>query len=343
MLFRNSTLFLILCICLFNYSCSLQKPSPESINSDINNWLDKKQFLKIDAVFKSIDPEDPEYNSILKRKPFIENIKKSYIKSTSATANQLKNNNQWHEAIELYSQALANLGDKPLLITEQALLIAERNNRISELKKKLLIKRAKSLASYQSIYQELNQLIPNDSSAQYDIRRYKKDKKYVSERLEKCGELANVNKQLKIAIECFSLSYELSPDKHKLDHIKTLEATLNKSKSQQKYAELLAAYKTAHNKKKYITAKKHLNELLKIAPDHKEARQLLRKLNKEIKGIVQNLLSSGKYSYSQNKINEALTAWKKAQKIAPGNKELNQLIYRAEKVSKKIESLEHNQ
>jgi len=343
MLFKNPPLLLILCACLSIYSCTLQKPSPESINSDINNWLDKKQFTEIDSIFKDIDPEDPEYNFLLKRKPYIENIKQSYISSTSATAQRLKNNNQWHEAIEVYSQALANLGEKPLLITEQTLLITERNNKINELKKMLLIKRAKSLASYQSIYLELNQLIPNDSSAQYDIRRYEKDKKYVSEHLEKCGELANVNKQLKTAIECFTLAYDLSPDQHKLDHIKTLEATLSKSKLQQQHAELLGAYKTAYSKKKYITAKKHLNELLKIAPKHKEARLLLKKLNKETNGIVQNLLASGKYSYSQNKINEAIADWKKAQKISPGNKELNQLIYRAEKVSKKIKSLEHNQ
>ncbi len=343
MLFRNSPLFLILSICLSIYSCALQKPSPESLNSNINDWLDKKQFIRIDSAFKNIDPKDSEYNFILKRKPYIESIKKSYIKSTSATARRLKKNKQWHEAIELYSRALANLGDKPLLISEQALLITERNNKINELKKKLLIKRATSLASYQSIYLELNQLIPDDSSAQYDIRRYEKDKKYVSDRLEKCGELANINKQLQIAIECFSLSYDLSPDKHKLDHIKVLEATLNKNKSQQQYTELLGAYKKAYSKKKYIKAKKHLNELLKVSPEHKEARLRLKKLNKEIKGKSQNLIASGKYLYSQNKINEALRAWKKALKIAPGNKELNQLIYRAEKVSKKIKSLEHGQ
>ncbi|VAW71060.1 hypothetical protein MNBD_GAMMA10-2746 [hydrothermal vent metagenome] len=343
MLFRNPPQFLILCLCLSIYSCTLQKPSPQSINSNINNWLEKKQFIKIDAAFKNIDPSDPEYNAILKRKPFIENIKKSYIKSTSATANNLKRNNQWHEAIQVYAKTLANLGDEPVLITEQALLITERNNKINDLKKKLLIKRAKSLASYQGIYLELDQLISDNSSARQDIRRYEKDKKHVSERLEKCGELANINKQLNIAIECFVLSYELSPDSHKLEHIKTLEATLSKDKRQQQHIDLLAAYKSAYSKKAYVQAKKHLHELLKIAPKHKEAQQQLRKLNKEIKRKLQGMLASGKYLYSQNKINEALKIWKKARRIAPGNKELKQLIYRTEKVSKKIKSLQHNQ
>ncbi|VAW60470.1 hypothetical protein MNBD_GAMMA11-1743 [hydrothermal vent metagenome] len=342
-LFNSARLLIIICACLAVYSCALKRPTPESINDDINLWLEKKQFIRIDNAFDTIDASNPHYSAILKRRPYIENIKKTYIKSISAKANRLKNKGQWQQAINVYAHALANLKDKTPLIGEHAQLVNERNDKINGLRKELLIKRAKSLASYQKIYLQLNQLIPDDNSAQYDIHRYEKDKLYVSSHLEKCGELANVNRQFDVAIECFSLSYELMPNKHKLDHIKTLEATLGKIKLQKRDTELLAAYKTAYSKKRFIEAKKHLNMLLKTSPEHKKAKLLLKKLNTELEIKLQDMLASGKYLYSQNKINEALVIWKKAQKIAPGNKELTQLIYRTEKVSKKIKSLEHNQ
>jgi hypothetical protein len=66
-------------------------------------------------------------------------------------------------------------------------------------------------------------------------------------------------------------------------------------------------------------------------------------LNTEISRLVDSLVTEGKNLYSQQKIEEALVRWRQAEKYDPENETLEELILRAEKVSKKLESLEHNQ
>ena len=343
MFFRISRSSIIILSCLIIYSCTLLKTTPETINNDIDKWLANNQFNKINYALKNLDQSNPEYDAILKRKPSIESRKKAYIKSISVTANKLKKKNLWEKAIDTYTTALANIDDAPHLINERNSLIKERDDKINQLRKELLIKHAKSLVTYKKIYLQLNQLVPDDYDAQFDINIYEKDKKKISLHLEKCAELANDKKQFSLAIECFSLSHELYPTRHKLAHINELETTLKKHEIQQRYTELLSAYKAAYSKKQYSKARTHLTTLLKISPNHKKANQYLAELDAELENKIQDMLASGKYLYSQNKINEALDIWKQAQKIEPKNEELQQLIYRTEKVSKKIESLEHNQ
>ena len=106
---------------------------------------------------------------------------------------------------------------------------------------------------------------------------------------------------------------------------------------------MLSAYKSAYKNKAYNKARLHLSTLLAISPNHKVAKQRLKELDAEIGKLVALKISSGKDFYSKNRINKALKIWELAQQLEPDNEELSQLISRAEKVSKKIESLEHNQ
>jgi len=86
-----------------------------------------------------------------------------------------------------------------------------------------------------------------------------------------------------------------------------------------------------------------LNKILSLNPDHQQAIKLRSDLKLEISNFVASKITLGKELYSQKKIQAALTIWKQAKELAPTNSELSQLITRAEKVSKKIETLENNQ
>lgn len=185
--------------------------------------------------------------------------------------------------------------------------------------------------------------MPDDYSAQFDIQRFEKDKLEIANHLEKCGEQASKNKQYTMARDCYSLSNKLAPTKQKLARVNKIDAQLKKKASQKRHNELLSAYKSAYAKQEYNKAKMHLNTLLAINPKHKQAINYLESLNIEINEQVSKNITSGKELYSQNKIDEALIEWKKAQQLEPDNDEIIQLINRAEKVSKKIERLEHSQ
>jgi len=343
MFFRLSRLLLIFSAYLSLCSCTLLSHTPDSLNADIDRWLENNQYNKIEYALKSIADDDSRYSDILLRKTSIKSRKQAYIDDVSATAKKLKRDNQWGPAIATYDTALINTVNAPRLVSEKKQLIEARDKKINKLKKELLIQHAKSLVSYKQIYSQLTQLIPEDNDAQLDISGYRKNKIDVAAHLKKCGELANTNKQFNLAIECFSLSQELHPNRHKLAHIIKLEADIKNDKIQQRYARLLANYKIAYNSKEYNNARTHLNTLLKLSPGHKQAKHYLKELNSEVDRKIQDMLASGKYLYSQNKIHEALNVWQQAQRIEPENEELQQLIYRTEKVSKKIETLELSQ
>lgn len=117
-----------------------------------------------------------------------------------------------------------------------------------------------------------------------------------------------------------------------------------KNVSNQKfYNELLATYRTEYNNNNYHLARQSLQTILKLNPQHEQARKLLDSLTQEINIQVNKKLSLGRDLYSKQKIDAALLQWKQAREMDPDNEEINQLISRAEKVQRKIESLENSQ
>lgn len=324
-------------------SCSYLQTDPSSLNSKLDYWLKNHQYDKIDNALNNIDSSNPDYKNILKRKPAFEKSKASYIASVSSKAISLKKKQHWQESIEVYLGALDNINDEPRLARELTNLISERDHLVKQLRKELLLKNADALLSYDEIYQRLQMLIPDDRTARNDIRKHKDNKRRIAQHLEKCGEKARLDKQLQLAYDCYSLSHQLQPSEQKSFYVEKIDRQIKSQTNYKRYNQLLSSYKSAYSDKQYNKAKMHLNTLLAINPDHKQAKAYMKTLDQEINKLVSDKIELGKELYSQKKINEALFIWKHAETFSPDNDELIQLINRAEKVSKKIKSLEHSQ
>lgn len=329
--------------CLSIYSCVLIKPKPETLIHNIEQWLSQNEFDKIDKAIDKIDKNDRRYRTILKHKDSIGLKKKKYIEDTSSAAQKHKASNEWQLALDTYNNALEKINNEPTLLKEKKALINERDEQVTTLRKDLLMQQANALVSYKMIYEKLHQLIPLDLNAQFDIGRYDKDRIEVAGHLKLCGEHAIDNKQVTLARDCFSLSNQLAPTPEKQIWVKkTNKQLLDKSK-QKRHNELLAAYNLAYKNQEYNKAKLHLYTLLAIDPSHANAKSLLKSINSEIRKLALDKIDSGKELYAEKKIDDALKLWQDALKLEPENKELIQLISRAEKVSKKIQSLEQSQ
>ena len=94
---------------------------------------------------------------------------------------------------------------------QKARLVDERDTQVNELRKNMLLRRARALVQYQAIYEKLEKLIPDDYSARYDITKYKKEKLDISSELMDCGEYALDIKNYSLAEECIDLSNQLAP------------------------------------------------------------------------------------------------------------------------------------
>jgi len=324
-------------------ACALIKPSPANLNNNINLWLSENNYDNIDDSLSSISKNDIGYRKILARKPEINTKKQAYISNVLKTAQQHKKNNEWQLAINTYTNALDKVHNNKKIKTELSELINERNQNARIIKNKLLVNRTTNLLSYKKSYDELNKLLPGDGFTQYEIRVYKYELDKAANQLSECAKSAEKSKQYSLAKDCYTQAYRIEPSSTLNKKIKNLETLIKNDTNQKTYSSLLKSYQTAHSYKKYNEAMKNLNKILSLNPHHQKAIKLRSELKLEIKNFVTSKIDLGKELYSQKKIQSALTIWKQAKQLAPTNIELNQLITRAEKVSKKIESLEHSQ
>jgi len=336
-------LTLILLLLSLMQACALIKPAPADLNNSINLWLSENSYDNIDNALNSIDTNKAGYRDIISRKTEIRQKKQAYIANVLSTANKYKTNNQWQLALTTYREALDKVSNNKQLKTGFYELIKERNQNARIIKNKLLVNRTTNLLSYKKPYEQLNSLLPNDSATQYEIRRYKSELEKSIRQLIICAENAEKSKQYPLAKDCYTQAYRITPMPSLLTKIKTLETTIKNNTNQKTYSSLLRSYSAAYKDKKYIDARNTLDKILNLNPDHQQARKLRTELNLEINNFVTSKINLGKELYSQKKIQAALTIWKQARELTPNNSELIQLITRAEKVSKKIESLELNQ
>lgn len=324
-------------------SCASFYATRDNLNPYITTWLDENNYLMIDKTFSLIDKSHPQYKTIMSRKTEIAKHKAAYISQTEHKAQQLRQSNKWIEAINEYDEAINQLPENKQLIASRAILVKHHSNLINDLKKQMLLKRAYALIEYESVYNELELLAPYDNSAQSDIQRHKNEKQEVANHLITCSEYALGIEDYTLAEECLQLASQLI-NTETVRHL--LIKTKNKRKAietQKRAQELLATYKSAYASGDLPKARFHINTLITLQPDHVEAIELKLALDREIKAKVDKGISEGRELYSQNNIKKALKIWKKLIIMDPDNDELKILISRAEKVSKKIETLSPSQ
>jgi len=336
-------IFLIGLISLALFSCALIQPTPENLNADIELWLEQNEFDKIDKAFNKIPVDDARYQSAIDRKSLIDEKRKNFIQSASESAKNFQQQDKWQQALNTYDDALNKIHDQPVLSQGRADLILERDAQIDTLKKDMMMQRANALISYKKIYDKLLALIPEDRRAQQDIHHYNKNRLEVAQQLNMCGEQARKNKQYLLASDCYALSNQLEPTQQKQLWITSINKQLIRQSTRKSSNELLTAYLVAYNKHEYKKAQQHLKTLLAADPSHEKTRKLLASLNNEISEMALKKINAGKTLYNKKKIDEALKVWQQALLLEPDNDEIIELINRAKKVSKKIQSLEKNQ
>lgn len=325
------------------FSCSFILPTPDNLNQNIAFWLSQNEFDKIDNALSKINSEDIKYEKSLSQKNAISKQKQQFIKDVSKQAQQLKQNNNWQQALETYDNALLKIQNQSRLSKERSDLIFERDEQIDALKKNMMMQRANALISYKKVYDRLFKLIPEDSEAQQHIQRYNNNRIEVAEQLNLCGEQARNNQQYLRANDCYALSNKLVPTKQKQLWISAINNQLINKSNKKSSDKLLVAYHAAYNQQQYQLAKQQLSTLLAINPTHENTKILLNLLNKEINKMAVEKIELGKSLYNSKKINAALKAWQQALLLDPENTEIIQLINRAKKVSEKIRHLEQNQ
>ena len=337
---KNRLILVILVLASQLFGCSQFYAHRDNLNEQIDSWLAENEFGKIEATMKYLSASHPDYQKIKNRKPALATARKAYIENTISKADKLVADQQWQQAIDLYSEAQTKVPDDPTLINKKTELIDERDAQVKELRKDMMLRRGRALVQYQAIYQKLEKLIPDDYGARYDINRYHKERQDVAAELMEYGEYSLESRNYALAEECIDLSNSLVPTAEKKKMLAGIVRTRKNIDDKRRSNELLDAYQKAYDSGDFAKAGGHLETLIKLDGNNKQARELKAKLDRDIKRRVESGIDRGKTLYSQGKINEALSIWEGLLKIDPKNEELASLIARGKKVSTKIKTLE---
>lgn len=335
-------LFSIMIFILQLAACSHFYAHRDNLNEQIDEWLLDNEFAKIENTLKYLSSAHPDYKKIKARKKEIEKKRKSFINNTIALADKKVSEEKWQQALDIYNEAQKKLPDDKRLSEQKARLVRERDTQVQELRKNMLLRRARALVQYQAIYEKLEKLIPDDYSARYDINQYKSEKRDLASDLLECGEYSLEDKDYSLAEECIDLSNQLLPT----DEKKTSLAAIRKKKTyldnKRRSSELIEAYKKAYESGDFPRARYHLETLIALDSRHSKAKELKAQLDRDINLRVEKGITRGKTLYSQGKVDEALDIWEELLKIDPKNEELASLISRGKKVSTKIRKLEES-
>ena len=337
---KNRLILVILVLASQLFGCSQFYAHRDNLNEQIDSWLAENEFGKIEATMKYLSASHPDYQKIKNRKPALATARKAYIENTISKADKLVADPHWHQAIAPHSQAQTQVPDDPTLNNKKTELSDERDAQVKELRKDMMLRRGRALVQYQAIYQKLEKLIPDDYGARYDINRYHKERQDVAAELMEYGEYSLESRNYALAEECIDLSNSLVPTAEKKKMLAGIVRTRKNIDDKRRSNELLDAYQKAYDSGDFAKAGGHLETLIKLDGNNKQARELKAKLDRDIKRRVESGIDRGKTLYSQGKINEALSIWEGLLKIDPKNEELASLIARGKKVSTKIKTLE---
>ena len=337
---KRLNLLLLLLVAIQITACSRYYAISDDLNGRINGWLETNDFELIDSTLEHLKPDHPDYKTIKARTAEIKERKQAFINNSLQQAKTFVEQNKWQEAMDLLDLAMDKAPDSKDLETLHEKLDKQRNEQVIELRKNMLLARARSLIEYEAIYQKLDLLIPNDYAARNDIENYQNERETIASHLMNCNEHALTNNDFTLAETCLELSNKLVASTEKQQMLESIKRKRKLQENKQKVKQLMDSYEEAHQAGDLAKARSHLNSLLKIDPEYSKAQQLITVVENEIKQLINKGIQEGKELYSKGKINQALTLWNNLLLIDPENQELPALIARAQKISNKIEKLE---
>ncbi|HEX5637437.1 MAG TPA: hypothetical protein VFY78_10155, partial [Gammaproteobacteria bacterium] len=178
---------------------------------------------------------------------------------------------------------VVQLGSCALIRPPQYTLDKKTTERITQLRKDMLLRRARALVQYEPIYQELETLLPQDNGAADDIRHYKSERKVIAEGLYDCGKESMLEKNYVHAEECLELSNKLVSYGDKQALLEKARSIRKQQEDKRRSEQIMSAYQQAYATGNLSEALLQLDMLIALSAENNQALALRDKLDAEIK------------------------------------------------------------
>ncbi len=333
--------------------------SYNSMESQVAEWIDSKQYGRALEALSSVDPTDPEYLQSAERRKEVEALAARYEQEVRRQTRSDLNNGKWAQALDTYDEALARLPKSAVLKDGLAQLHREQAEELDRLELKRLLDHGAWLQQTLPTYQQIARFDPRNRTAAQRLEAIQSEAGKIAKELALFGNKALANDRIDIANRTLSLAAELSKTPAIAESLKKLRqqqdqakaiASKQRAKTQARLKaaernkakqvdEYLKKYQEAFAKKDFLNARDHLNTLQQADSRNPKWKTLSRKLDEATAREVERLFESGVSTYSRGNFEQAAALWNKSLELAPDHKQARESLERAQRVLEKLEEL----
>ncbi len=330
-----------------------------SMESQVVEWIDSKQYGRALEALSSVNPTDPNYPQAAEKRKEVEALAARYEQEVRRQTRADLNNGKWAEALDTFDIALARLPKSAVLKDGLAQLHREQTEELDRLELKRLLDHGAWLQQTLPTYQQIARIDPRNSNASQRLENIQREAGKIANELALYGNKALANDRVEIADRTLSLAATLSNTPAIAESLKKLrqqqaqeKAIANKQRAtkrarlkaaQRNKAELVDKYLKKYNeafaKKDFISAREHLNALQKTDSGNPKWKTLNKSLDKATAREVERLFDNGVSTYSRGNYEQAATLWRKVLELDPEHKQARESLDRAQRVLEKLEEL----
>lgn len=359
----RSRLLLVACCGLLQSGCMLVTSSYKELEPQLVVWNKEREYGRALDALSQIEPTDPNYSKAAENRRHIESLASNYEQQVRKEVQQLLRKGDWKAVLDHYDQALEKLPKSIVLKDGLAKLHQQQRRELEELELERLVQHGQWLRSTLPVYQNIARVDARGADAQERLRRMEQQAEEVAYELSLVGNKALADNDLDTAERTLTLAVQL-------DKVPVIEGSLQKLRSQQQQQEkkqhaqrqrelakvkqaqraqaklvtdIDRRYKKAIEKQNFQEARKQLDQLLEVMPNHPEAEKRQRELKIAIDKSVARLFDSGVSAYSRGQFEVAAKRWRSLLELDPEHQQAKENLERAEKVLEKIEALKKKQ
>jgi hypothetical protein len=325
--------------------CAYIHSLDENLPQQVKVWMDNKEYAKVIDTLAYIRPGHPQYKQLSSIRQIALEKAQEYETYILNRGSQLIDKELWHQAYLTYQQGLQKLPDSAAIQQAFEEFEIQRDAYIRQRNYQILFNKGQALLANTPIREEITKAAPEQYRYRTQARRHDEEKHDVALELLECAEFSLENNQLVTCEKCLELAAHLY-DSPLPKRYHELLARLTKQQAAQqqvlsKAAQTnLAAATQAIKDKKLKQAMAHLQQVPVEDQQKPAVIKLKQELRKEIKLAVKQGAAVGRQLYSAGKIKEALAVWQSLLVLEPDNAALRKHADRAQRVLKKLETLE---
>lgn len=324
------------------------QPSSDYIATLLQNHQFDTALMAVDKWQRS-NPSDLE---LPKQRLQITQAISRFESDTLKSAQKLDGEGKWQEARTVYETALKDLPSSQPLQKAYSEFSVRRLQHINALKEDLDVAQAKHWLSVNADIEAAYTAGPDDREARSWKERSDKDRAQLARRLVDYGLAHEENKHFGTAALRYDLAYQLVPDDYTKPYYDRAQKTFaQRQASQQKLAreaqqrqqsklgDLFKEFDNYLAEEEFHRARQTLGAMEKIDAKSPKVRERKAKLDKQRSLALNKAIVDGKKYYTEGEFDSAITVWKRALQLDPGNKELKENIQRAEKFRENLARL----